>query len=1128
MSNGIQRRLGAEVAASIVLLVSPISSGVLLALSPEKAITQYSQSIWQTEQGLPENSVQAILQTSDGYIWLGTEEGLVRFDGVRFTVFDKQNTKAIKHNNISSLYESTDGCLWIGTYAGLTRYKQGEFSAYTSKEGLPGETVVSMIEAQDGSLWVSIQEAGLARIKDGKITAFTTADGLSNNNIRFVKEDGAGRLWIGTDDGLNRYENGKFRVYRAKDGLFSDTVNVGYHDRAGNFWVGTDKGLTQFRDGNLIPHETKDALPVEGVTQIHEAQDGSLWLGTRSGLFQCKNQRFTNCAAVDNHPQNQISQLYEDHEGVLWIASYGNGLTRYKDGRFTSYTSKDGLPDDKVWAVYEDRESNLWIGTKVAGLVKLEDGKFTTYGAKEGLSNDTVWSFHESLDGSLWIGTGKGLNRLKDGKVTVFTTNEGLSANIIYPICESRDGSLWIGTRSGGLNQYKNGKFKIYTTKDGLVSDWIKAIHQDRAGDIWVGTGNGLSRLKNGRFTNYTIENGIPSNIIWTIHEGHDGSLWFGTSGGLSQFKDGKFTNYTVKDGLSHNFVCSIHEDLAGVLWIGTVGGGLNRLKDGKFTSYTVDQGLFDNIVYQVLEDDIENLWMSCNKGIFRVSKNELNAQADGRIKAVRSIAYGAADGMRSRECNGGVDSAAIKVRDGRLLFGTIKGLVMIDPNHIKVNVLPPPVVIEQVLLNKTPLDLRNKQPLRPTTGDLEFHYTALSYVNPSGIKFKYELEGYDKDWVDAGDRRVAYYTNLPPGSYRFRVIACNSDGVWNESGATFEFYLRPHFYQTKWFYALCALSVALAGFGIYRLRVRQLRRRTRELEKTVDQRTGELKSSQERVLRLEKQATEQLMAGGFAHEMRNALAGSKLILDQALALDGPEPRVSLNLANCRNLKEMYLGLKDELPENKTQIVLGQMQTIFANEERLDEVMQLVRKATSRGLNITQQIMDYSKLGQQQPGQQSVNPHNLIMSIINESREEFSSQGVVIEYKSKHQVLTLTGDETHFYSIIKNVILNARDALIDPSLKDRKDRCIEITTARNGSSCCIVIADNGIGIPQENLQKVFEPFFSTKPATGTGLGLGVVKRMISIYNGSIDVRSEVGKRTSVTISLPLSGQGETV
>jgi signal transduction histidine kinase len=516
---------------------------------------------------------------------------------------------------------------------------------------------------------------------------------------------------------------------------------------------------------------------------------------------------------------------------------------------------------------------------------------------------------------------------------------------------------------------------------------------------------------------------------------------------------------------------------------------------------------------------------MSCNKGVFRVSKKELNAFADGSISSLTSVTYGTADGMKVNECNSG-SPAGIRTRDGKLWFATIKGLVVIDPNNLNRNTLAPPVVVEGILLDGKQISPREKLNAPPGADAMEFHFTALSFLVPEKVRFKYKLEGFDKDWIDGGTQRNARYTNLPPGDYRFRVIACNNDGVWNEAGATFEFYLQPHFYQTRLFYALCALAVILGGVGLYRFRVRQLRRRTEELEVIVDQRTGELKSSQEKVLKLEKDATEQQMAGGFAHEMRNALAGSKLILDQALALDGPEPHVSLNLANCRNLKEMYLGLKDKLPEHDTQVVLGQMQTIFANEERLDSVMQLVRKATSRGLNITQQIMDYSRVGQQQAGHDSVDINNLILSIVNESRQEFSSQGVVVEYKQTEQPVAINGDETHFYSIFKNIILNARDALIDPSAKDKEDRRIEISTALENDTCYVVIGDNGIGIPQENLQKVFEPFFSTKPATGTGLGLGMVMKMVSLYNGKIEVSSEVGKGTSVAVSLPVSQQRE--
>jgi signal transduction histidine kinase/streptogramin lyase len=652
--------------------------------------------------------------------------------------------------------------------------------------------------------------------------------------------------------------------------------------------------------------------------------------------------------------------------------------------------------------------------------------------------------------------------------------------------------------------------------------------HFARDGTLWIGHNGGLVKLKDGKFTASDQPSGKPWGPIYAIIEAKDGSIWIGSyGGGLSRFKDDKFTTYTTQDGLSSEMIMSLYEDGEGTLWIGTYGGGLNRLKDRKFTSYGTRDGLYNDVAFQILEDGTGNLWMSCNRGIYRVNKSEIDDFSVKKVGSINSLSYGTAEGMKSRECNGGFP-AGYKTADGKLWFPTVNGIVAVDPARLPLNKIPPPVVVEQVMIDKKAVGLRKDKPAEPGSGAVEIHYTALSFLNPEKMRFRYKLEGSDQDWIDAGTRRTAYYTNLPPGKYRFRVIACNNDGVWNETGATFEFYLQPHFYQTRWFYALCALAVILAGFGLYRLRVRQLRRRTRELEATVDQRTVELKQEQQKVLKLEKLATEQQMAGGFAHEMRNALAGSKLILDQALALDGPEPRVSLNLANCRNLKEMYLGLKDKLPEHDTHVVLGQMQTIFANEERLDEVMQLVRKATSRGLNITQQIMDYSKMGQQQPGQQRVGINNLIESIVNESREEFSSQGVVIEYKSEPELLSLIGDETHFYSIIKNIVLNARDALIDPSLEDRKDPRIEITTALEGSTCSVVIADNGIGIPQENLKKIFEPFFSTKPATGTGLGLGMVKKMVSLYNGSIDVSSEAGKGTSVTISLPVSWKTETV
>jgi ligand-binding sensor domain-containing protein/signal transduction histidine kinase len=1105
-----------------LFLLVQLAGEMANAVVPEKAITQYNQVVWTAANGLPQNSISSIIQTRDGYLWLGTEEGLVRFDGRSFTVFDKSNNKVLGNNSIESLLESRDGSLWIGTNGGgLSRYKDGIFTTYTSQNGLSENYIGLIYEGRDGSVWISTNGdvGGLNRFKDGEFTSFNHKDGLPNQRIRALVEDDQGGIWIGTKTGLARFEKGQFASFNEKDGLPGDQVNTIYQDKQGILWIGTDKGLGKLQGGKFITQ--RQSSPIRTIC---EGADGSIWVGTYyDGLDRFRDGVTTTFKTQDGLPSNVIMRVQTDREGSLWVTTDA-GIARFRDERFTKYTKQEGLPSTRINRVFEDREGNLWIGTMDSGLIALRDGKVTAFGTPEGLSADFVWCVYEGHDGSIWIGTEEGgINRFKDGKLTHLTM-AGLPSNSISSVYESNDRSLWIGTRDRiSLNQLKNGKLRTYTALDGLAAGEIATMLEDHSGNLWVGTSDGLSRFKDGKFITYSSKEGLLSNKVRAIHESPDGSLWIGTfGGGLNRFDGRGFTAYTTKEGLSTNNVISIYEDRNGVLWIGTSNGGLNRYKDGKFTPYTTDEGLFNDTVFSIVEDDSGYLWMSCNKGIFQVSKQELNDYAEGKIRRITSTSYGAADGMRSGECNGRFNPSVSRTKDGRLWFPTVKGLAMIDPNHLIHNAVVPPVVIEQVLYDKKLVSAKYDDKLPPGRGELEFHFTALSFVCPEQMRFKYKLEGLDSEWTDPGLQRAARYTNLPPGRYRFRVLASNNDGVWNEVGATFDFDLQAHFYQSKWFYALCVLAIILLVFGLYGVRMHQLRRRTRDLERVVDQRTGELKVEQQKVLKLEKLATEQQMAGGFAHEMRNALAGSKLLLDQALALDGPEPRVSLNLANCRGLKEIYLELKDDLPEKTTQVILGKMQKIFANEERLTEVMQLVRKATGRGLNITQQIMDYSKVGKQQPGQQSVDLHNLIFAVVNESREEFNSQGVVIAYEPGDQLLTLTGDETHFYSIIKNIVLNARDALIDPAVNDRENRRIEITTALAGGDCSVVVADNGIGIPPENLKKVFEPFFSTKPATGTGLGLGMVKKMVALYNGNVEVSSHGGKGTSITISLPVS------
>ncbi|MGB9181726.1 MAG: two-component regulator propeller domain-containing protein, partial [Pyrinomonadaceae bacterium] len=743
-------------------------------------LSEFSRDLWLTENGLPQNTVHAITQTKDGYIWIATEEGLARYDGISFTVFDKQNTAQFKSNDVRALFEDRQGALWISTADGLLRLRNGKFSSLTTREGLASNTIESVYEDRAGSLWVATS-AGLNRFKDGAMTTFTTREGLASNNVQALFEDTEGTLWIGTTDGLNRFKDEKFSTYTTADGL------------AGN-----------------------------SVAAICQSKDGRLWLSTPGGLTSFDGGRFRIYTTQDGLPNDRIIYAYADREGSLWLGTAG-GLCRLKDERFATLNTASGLSSDIVLSIFEDREGSLWVGTESGGLNLLKDKKFTTYTVKEGLSSDLVKSIYEDRKGNIWIGTsGGGLSLFKDGRFTNYTTKDGLSSNIVLALFDDAEGNLWIGTPDG-LNRFRDGKFTVYTSADGLSNDFVRSIYADRQGNLWIGTRGGLTRFKDGDFKIYTAQDGLPNDFVGTIYEDAQGNLWIGTLGGLSKFKDEKFTTYTTVDGLSSNVVISLYEDAEASLWIGTSGGGLNRLKDGKFNAYTTQDGLLDDVVYRVLEDERNNLWLSCNKGIFRISKRELEDFTNKKIASIGAVVYGTADGMLTRECSGGGHPAGWKSSDGRLWFPTIKGVAMIEPAKIKINEQPPPVAIEQIRIDDETIAPSQKIEMPPGKTRFDFYYAGLSFVAPEKVRFKYKLEGFDKDWVDGGARRVAYYTNLPPGSYQFKVIASNNDGIWNQTGTSFELYLRPHFYQTYWFYLLCVLTLALLIWQLYRLRVRRM-----------------------------------------------------------------------------------------------------------------------------------------------------------------------------------------------------------------------------------------------------------------------------------------------------------------
>jgi ligand-binding sensor domain-containing protein/signal transduction histidine kinase len=764
----------------LLLLILLLGSGNALGLDANRELSQFRHEEWLTENGLPQNTVHALAQTSDGYIWIGTEEGLARFDGLRFTVFNQQNTVQLKSNYIRALLADRRGALWIGTAEGLVRLFEGKFTAFTTNEGLPSNTIQAMYEDREGNLWVATT-TGLGLFKGGAVSTFTTRERLIGGSIQALFEDAEGALWICSPYGLGRLKDGKFANYTVRDGLGSNGVRAIQQDHAGGLWFGTLSGLSLFRNGRFTNYTTRDGLPSDRIMSLYADQQGGLLVGTANGLSRFKDDHFVGFNGTDPLATGTILCLLEDREGNLWIGTESGGVSLLKDTKFTTYTLRNGLASDLVKVIYQDQRGNMWIGTDGGGLNLLQNGRFINYTTREGLASNSVLALWGDADGTLWAGTSEGLSRLRNGKFTNYTAAEGLGNGYVRSVCGDRAGNLWVGTR-GGLTRFKNGIFKTYTEADGLPNDFVNAIFDDSKGDLWIGTLGGLTLLKNE-----------------------------------------EFTTFTTRDGLSSDAVNSISEDAAGALWIGTNGGGLDLLKDGRIIAYTTRQGLLDDVVYRVLPDARNNLWLSGRQGIFQISRKELDDFAGGKPGAIAPIAYGTADGMMTRECSGGGDPAGWRSSDGQLWFATIKGVAIIDPERIRLNQQPPPVAIEEIRVDDQSFAAGPKIDLPRGKTRFDFYYTAPSFVAPEKVRFKYKLEGFDRDWIDAGTRRIAYYTNLRPGNYTFRVIACNNDGVWNTTGAAFGLYLKPYFYQTYWFYFVILLALALLTWQLYRLRVRRL-----------------------------------------------------------------------------------------------------------------------------------------------------------------------------------------------------------------------------------------------------------------------------------------------------------------
>jgi signal transduction histidine kinase/ligand-binding sensor domain-containing protein len=1043
---GLHGLRSAPAAALLVLLAAPSAR----ALDPALSVTQYSVDAWTIDEGLPQNTVNAVLQTRDRYLWLGTYDGLARFDGVRFQVFNTTNTPALRSNGIRGLWEDRSGTLWVGTNGGgLVRYRDGVFS------GVEGP------------------------LKDALVWA--------------IREDRQGNLWIGTSGaGLHRMAGGQFT--REDIGPGADAVYAVQEDLAGTLWVGTHGGGLKRRDtsGRWTALTMAEGLPANLVSSLAVDGDGRLWVGTvGGGVALVENGRVTRVYGLaQGLGADIVWALNVDRDGSLWVGTAGGGLSRIRGDELQTLTQDKGLPESVVYALHEDREGTLWVGTNGGGLAQLRAGTFASYGTREGLPHDFVYAVMEGRSG-LWAATVGGLARW-DGTQFRHEPIPGVDGSAaIRALSEDAEGNLWVATYGRGVARRVNGRWTVFGRKDGLGSDSVRAVLAARDGTVWAGTIDGLSSYAGGTWTTRRVGDGLPHNSLIALYEDDEGGIWVGSDGGgLTRVKGGELTVFRKEDGLASDLVLAFARASGGGLWIGT-NGGLSLFRDGTFTNWTARSGLPTDAVAQIVEDGQGSLWLGTSRGVSQVSLASMAEQARGTRARVESATFGSGDGMRSAQCSAPAHPGAIRTRDGRLWFSTVRGLAAREPGRVVRDQEPPPVVIERVLVDGREAEAAGEIVLPAGTARLEIQYTGLCLLAPSRVQFRTRLEGLEEEWADAGTRRVAYYSALRPGTYRFHVRAANGDGVWNEDGAHVGIRQQPRFFQTAWFYVAASLAaVGIVATG-YRVRVAALRARERELKQLVEERTHGLQEAKERAEHASRAADEQ-----------------RRIAEKA-----------------DHLKTELLGIAAHDLKNPLQTILGYAEAIvMEGQPRTTEMAGAVERSSRKMLRLIDDLLTTAALdgGSMEMKQDAVDVGRVARAYVDEVRPQAARkrQTIVLDVDGPAVV---GGDESRLRQVVQNLVGNA--------LKfSGPDTEVSVRVRSEAGQARLEVADQGPGLQPEDRARLFTRFarLSARPTANegsTGLGLSIVKRLVELHGGRVWAAERAGRGATFVVELPLIGQG---
>lgn len=773
------------------------------SLDPNRLVTQYVLQTWGVENGLPQSTAQAVFLSHEGYLWIATQEGLARFDGVRFQVFDRKSAPGIRNDFFTSLAQEPSGTLWAGSLGGAVRYAAGSFETLTTRDGLPGD------------------------------------------DVRALAVDRAGRVWAGTRAGLARWDGKRFEKVEATGKADWSRIRALCASRDGSLWVGSDHGIARVQEGSI--QTVGGDLESESILCILEEADGSLLVGTRrGGLFRVEGGAATRLVPAETLGGHPVLAVLRDRAGTLWVGTIGGGLLRLQGSLATPFELEGGESENGVHSLLEDREGNIWISTVTGGLIRLHDGPFRSYSSLEGLPPQSAQAVLEDRQGNIWVASAGAVSRMPPdgGPIRTFVEKDGVPSGVVVSLYEDRAGRLWVGSQSGGLAIFENGRFRL--PPPGFPAFAVLDMIEDAAGRLWIGTdGGGVAFLEGGLWKAFTTRDGLAGDSVHDLELAKDGALWAACfAGGLSRYRDGKFTTFGAGQELAKTQILSLHADADGSMWAGTLGKGLFHVDtNGRLAFFTTETGLCDDVVYSILEDEEGFFWTGNNHGVARVKKQDLLDVAAGKTHHVACAVYGRSEGLRFGESSGGSQPAAWKARDGRFWFVIRRGVAVVDPIAVAKAppARPPDVVPEELLVNRRLAAAGPSVTTEPGRADVEIHYTALN-MEPETTHFRVRLAGYDHDWVDAGVRRTAYYTNLAPASYRFEAVAQTAGGPWGAPHTLFEIRVPPLFYQRKLFWiVLAAVGLGLAG-AFYGGRLKAVQRREAELARRVEEEMAKAK----------------------------------------------------------------------------------------------------------------------------------------------------------------------------------------------------------------------------------------------------------------------------------------------